>query len=40
MSKPSKILKIFGVGKEEDKREMLEKFGKILYLDNHYIDKE
>ena len=36
----SKILKIKGVGKAENQKERLAKFGKIQYLENHFHEKE
>lgn len=39
-AKESKILKIVGIGEAEKQREMLEGFGPILFLENHYSEKK
>lgn len=36
----SKILKIKGVGKAEDQKDRLAKYGPIQYLENHFHEKQ
>jgi hypothetical protein len=36
----SKILKIKGVGKAEDQKERLARYGAIQYLENHFHEKQ
>ena len=36
----SKILKIKGVGKAEDQKERLARYGPIQYLENHFHEKQ